>query len=146
MKTEKKTKIVEWYSADRMHNMSKTWLSELNFIKDEQVFLEELLTDYTHKIVRAEILDRAKIVTTALLRTARGNQSLINDLTKQEKELSIMVDGKDEIEKEKQYKEDHIALTKTLSSFFYDYKAVKFEVFELVKRLMKTDKDEHLLN
>ena len=40
MKT--KGKVVEWFSADRMHDMSKNWLSDLNFIKDEQVFLEEL--------------------------------------------------------------------------------------------------------
>ena len=43
MKTNKGT-IVEWYSAERMHEMSKNWLSDLNFIKDEQVFLEELIT------------------------------------------------------------------------------------------------------
>ena len=98
MKT--KGKVVEWFSADRMHDMSKNWLSDLNFIKDEQVFLEELITDYTKKIIDSKNLERAQTATTALYRTKRGNQKLINDLIEHEQQLRLMVDGKDEIDKE----------------------------------------------
>ena len=96
MKT--KGKVVEWFSADRMHDMSKNWLSDLNFIKDEQVFLEELITDYTKKIIDSKNLERAQTATTALYRTKRGNQKLINDLIEHEQQLRLMVDGKDEID------------------------------------------------
>ncbi|WP_281847580.1 hypothetical protein [Olleya namhaensis] len=145
MKTKSNSKIVEWYSAERMHDMSKKWLSELNFIKDEQQFLEELITDYTHQIINDDALSRAQDVTTALLRTTRGTQKLITALEQHENDLSLMVDGKDELEKEKKYKAEHIEFIATISSFFHDYKAVKFEIFNLVKKLMKTDKQERLL-
>ncbi|WGD34264.1 hypothetical protein [Olleya sp. YS] len=145
MKTYKQEKITEWYSADRMHDMSKNWLSDLSFIKDEQLFLEDLITNYTQKIIDSDALDRAQNVATALQRTKRGNQKLLTALKKHENELQIMVDGKDELEKENKYKSDHQEFTKTISSFYFDYKAVKFEIFELVKQLMKTDKQEHLL-
>ncbi|RAJ16408.1 hypothetical protein [Olleya aquimaris] len=145
MKTHKQEKITEWYSADRMHEMSKNWLSDLNFIKDEQLFLEDLITNYTQKIIDSDALDRAQNVATALQRTKRGNQKLLTALKRHENELQIMVDGKDELEKENKYKAEHQEFTKTISSFYFDYKAVKFEIFELVKQLMKTDKEEHLL-
>lgn len=143
MKT--KGKVVEWFSADRMHDMSKNWLSDLNFIKDEQVFLEELITDYTKKIIDSKNLERAQTATTALYRTKRGNQKLINDLIDHEQQLRLMVDGKDEIEKETKYKEEHREFTSTVSAFYNDYKAVKFEIFNLVKAIMKADKNQHLI-
>ncbi|WP_397363041.1 hypothetical protein [Olleya sp. R77988] len=145
MKTENNTNIVEWYSADRMHDMSKNWLSDLNFIKDEQHFLEDLITNYTLKIIDNDALDRAQNVATALQRTKRGNQKLLNTLIRHENELQLMVDGKDELEKENKYKTEHRELRETISDFYFDYKAVKFEIFNLVKSLMKTDKQEHLL-
>ncbi|PKG52674.1 MULTISPECIES: hypothetical protein [Olleya] len=146
MKTQNKNKMVEWYGADRMHEMSKTWLSDLNFIKDEQVFLEELITDYTQLIIDDHVLARAQDAATALLRTKRGSQKLITALVAHENDLELMVDGKNELDKEEQYKADHLAFIKQVSSFFYDYKAVKSEIFNLVKTLMKRDKQDHLLN
>jgi len=144
MKTNKGT-IVEWYSAERMHEMSKNWLSDLNFIKDEQVFLEELITNYTQKILEDESLTRAQTATTALYRTKRGCEKLINQIVQHENDLRLMVDGKDEIEKETQYKEEHREITGVISSFYHDYKAVKFEIFELIKDIIKIDKMAHLI-
>lgn len=144
MKTNKGT-IVEWYSAERMHEMSKNWLSDLNFIKDEQVFLEELITNYTQKILEDESLTRAQTATTALYRTKRGCEKLINQIVQHENDLRLMVDGKDEIEKETQYKEEHREITSVISSFYHDYKAVKFEIFELIKDIIKIDKMAHLI-
>jgi hypothetical protein len=34
-----------------MHNNSKEWLSELNFIKDEHLFLEGLIKSFTLQLV-----------------------------------------------------------------------------------------------
>ncbi|QXP59277.1 hypothetical protein [Olleya sp. HaHaR_3_96] len=146
MATQSEKNMVEWYSAERMHDMSKTWLSDLNFIKDEQIFLEELITDYTQQIIDDDVLTRAQDAATALLRTKRGNQKLMTALIAHEKDLNLMVDGKNELDKEEQYKTDHIAFIKKVSSFFYDYKAVKSEIFNLVTTLMKRDKQDHLLN
>ena len=145
MKTQNKNQVVEWFSAERMHEMSKNWLSDLNFIKVEQIFLEDLITNYTQKIIDANAIDRAQNVSTALQRTKRGSQKIVNALLRHEKDLELMVDGKDELDKEDKYKTEHREFTKTVSSFYYDYKAVKFEIFELIKELMKSDKQEHLL-
>ncbi|WP_289044487.1 hypothetical protein [uncultured Olleya sp.] len=140
MKTQHTT--TQWYSADRMHEMTKTWLSELHFINDEQLFLEDLISDYSQKISNDDIYIKAQNAATALQRTKRGNHKLITDLTTHENQLSIMVDGIDQLDKEQQYKTNHVEFTKTISQFFYDYKAVKFEIFKLVKDLMKTDKQD----
>ncbi len=140
MKTQNINKMVEWYSAERIHEMTKHWLSDLNFIKDEQEFLEELIINYKKSAIEDDIHIRIQKALTALLRTKRGNQLLINEILRHKEDLKLMVDGKDELEKEKNYKTKHKALSVKVSSFFYDYKAVKFEVFSLVKTLMKTEK------
>lgn len=144
MKTNK-GKLVEWFSAERMHEMSKNWLSDLYFIKDEQQFLEDLITNYTQKIIDANDLERAQTATTALYRTKRGNEKLIQDLVKHEQELEVIVNGIDELEEENKYKKAHREFTSVVSAFYYDYKAVKFEIFNLIKDLMKQDKMSHLL-
>lgn len=140
-----KEMIVEWYSAERMHEMSKNWLSDLNFIKNEQFFLEELINNYTQKIIKEESLTRAQTATTALYRTKRGCEKLIHQIIEHENDLRLMVDGKDEINKETQYKKEHREITGVISSFYHDYKAVKFEIFELIKDIMKINKITHLI-
>ena len=61
MKTDE-GKHTEWLSVERTREISKNWLSDLNFIKDEQLFLEELITSHTQKILEEHSLIRTKML------------------------------------------------------------------------------------
>ena len=107
--------------------------------------LLKLITNYTQKIIDNNDLERAQTATTALYRTKRGNEKLINSLIKHEQELEVIVNGIDELEEENKYKKEHREFTSKISAFYHDYKAVKFEIFSLIKDLMKTDKMKNLI-
>ena len=41
--TQTQVRYVEWLSPEEMHKASQSWLSELQFIKDEHLFFEDLI-------------------------------------------------------------------------------------------------------
>jgi hypothetical protein len=43
----KSYKYVEWISPVEMHQATLDWLSELNFVRDEQKFLNNLVKSHT---------------------------------------------------------------------------------------------------
>lgn len=91
MKTDE-GKHTEWLSVERMREISKNWLSDLNFIKDEQLFLEELITSHTQKILEEHSLIRTQNATTALYRTKRGSEKLITQIVQHEFDLKLMIE------------------------------------------------------
>ena len=48
--SNKVTKYIKWLDPEEMHEASKNWNSELSFIGDEQLFLEELVNTYTSQL------------------------------------------------------------------------------------------------
>ena len=51
MKTKKRNyRYLEWKSPEEMHQTSLEWISELKFVKDEQLFLNDLVKSYTLQI------------------------------------------------------------------------------------------------
>ncbi|MCX2839754.1 hypothetical protein OQ279_16535 [Salinimicrobium sp. MT39] len=60
---EKKThnyRYIEWKTPDEMHFSSLQWKSELNFIKDEHRFFEDMLKEYTLPILESQLFSRVK--------------------------------------------------------------------------------------
>lgn len=53
------------------------WISQLEFIKDEQRFLNELITNYTIPLISAKAYDTSKLT--------------IGNLLKEQKELDVLI-------------------------------------------------------
>ena len=68
--TKTHEKYIEWFNAEEMHEASKKWTLELNFIRDEQRFFEDLIKSYT-----LDLLDSGKFSKT---------KEIILDLNKQQ--------------------------------------------------------------
>jgi hypothetical protein len=136
----------EWLSAEDMHKASKQWLTELRFVKDEHLFFQDLITSYTLQIINFENFSDTKEIVDALNRSQKLNNELIKDVLLHENELKIMVDGTDDLKKEKSYKKRHRQLLKNVSEYLYDYKKVKTQLFSILKDVMKKEKLQHLLD
>jgi hypothetical protein len=146
MKTSKTSpKYFEWLSADVMHEESKKWLSELRFIKDEEHFFEDLVKLFTLKLIDYKNYANTKALINSLKNLRNKNQELINTVIKHEKELQILLDGKDQLKEEADYKDKHRALLISVKHFFKDYRKLKREVFQIVKDIMKIEKRKKIL-
>jgi hypothetical protein len=139
-------KYVEWLSAEELHEASKEWLSELNFIKDEHLFFEELVTQFTSQLIAFGNFSDSKEIVDAINRSQKQNNTLIEAVKIHENELKIMVDGIDQLEEEKAYTKEHSDLIIAITKFLKEYKSLKTQLFDIIKNIKKEDKNRHLLD
>ena len=136
--------IMEWYSAEELHKASQDWLVELEFIKDEQLFLEDLLTSNSVKLIDTiGFIDDMKIID-ALKLSQKRNDSIIKTVKKHDKNLKILLDGIDQLEEEKLYKKEHRNLMNLINEHLKDYKILKTQLFAILKKVFKKEKQKRL--
>ncbi|GAA4241332.1 MULTISPECIES: hypothetical protein [Winogradskyella] len=144
--TQTHLRYVEWLNAEEMHKASKEWLSELNFIKDEHLFFEDLVTQFTSQLIALGNFSSSKEIIDAINRSQKQNNTLIEAVRIHENKLQIMVDGIDELEEEKAYIKEHRDLIIAISEFLNEYKSLKTQLFNIIKIIKKEDKSRHLLD
>ena len=67
MKIKENThRYIEWIDSEEMHRTTLLWLSELRFMKDEQLFLNNLIKHYTVQLVDSKIFGKSKVIVIAL--------------------------------------------------------------------------------
>jgi hypothetical protein len=141
-----KPKYVEWLNAEEMHQASRAWVSELEFIKDEQHFFEDLIKSYTLQLIDSDNFSKSKTIVETLNKLQKKNKVLLKAVKNHENKLEIMVDGIDEPEKEKEYKNIHRELIIKINNYFKAYKVLKTNLFEIVKEAIKKQKQKLLLD
>ena len=139
MKVVKSTpKYVEWLNAELMHEESSKWLSELRFIKDEEHFFEDLIKLFTLQLIDSKNFSKSK-ETVELLKSLRvKNIELINSIVIHERELKIMVDGKDQLKEEDAYKVKHRELLIAVKRYFKEYRKLKSQLFIIPFTVLKS--------
>lgn len=141
----KSPKYVEWLSAELMHEESSRWLSELCFIKDEELFFEDLIKLFTFQLIRSESSSSVKEIIESVKKFRKKNINLIHVVLAHEKQLKIMVDGKDQLKEEDAYKEKHRALLIDVKKYFKEYRILKRKLFKAIKEIKKKEKQKRLL-
>ncbi|MFX0557920.1 hypothetical protein ACOCEA_14060 [Maribacter sp. CXY002] len=136
---------VEWLSAEEMHATSKLWLSELSFIIDEQLFLNDLVKSYSLQLAEPEIFDQSKKIISQIQKTEKEVGILIKKVKAHENELEIMVDQVDELKMEKAYIETHKELLNAMNTYTKEYRKAKKKLFIFISTIMKKEKQNRLL-
>ena len=139
-------KYIESKSPVELHVESLNWISELKFIKDEQHFLDELLKSYTFQLIEKQDFSKNKDIISHLSKLRKDGEELLKKIINHENELLILVDGIDQIKEEKHYRFLHSTHIMEVTNYFNEYKDAKRDIFEVVKRIMKHEKQKRLLN
>lgn len=138
-------KYIEWLNAELMHEESTRWLSELRFIKDEDHFFEDLIKLFTLQLIDSKNFTKSKELVSQIKRLRIKNAELINAIIIHEKELKIMVDGKNQLKEEALYKEKHRDILIAVKKYFKAYRNLKSQIFKTIKGVMKIEKQKLLL-
>lgn len=147
MKTkEKKYTYIEWKSPEDMHYTSLQWLSELNFIKDEQRFLNDLIRSYTLQITNMGIFEESRKLIMAISNNELKIEKLLKKVQVHENQLSIMIDEIDQPKMEKAYTETHRDLITEIDTCCAEYRKLKGSLFAMISKVMKKEKQKRLLN
>lgn len=144
-KKQVKVKYQAWLSTEIMHNDSLRWLSELRFIKDEQLFFNDLIKSYTLQLIDSKHFAESKEIIPQISVFPKDTNMLINKVVEHEKGLKIMVDGLDQLEEENAYKDEHAKFIITINEFLEKYRTLKTELFLLIKGIIKEGKQKLLL-
>ena len=143
---ERKINYVEWLSPEEMHDMSIQWFSELMFIKDEQLFLNNLIKSYTIQLTDKGVFEKSKELVALLLKAEKEVVGLLKKVQQHSNQLEIMVDDVDQLKMEKAYKATHNDLLLEVNEYGNTYRNIKERLFKLVSKIMKLDKQKRLLN
>ncbi|AXP82283.1 hypothetical protein CJ739_3221 [Mariniflexile rhizosphaerae] len=145
MNTHLKTKHVEWLNAEEMHKHTQDWLSELEFVKDEHIFFEDLVKTHTLQIIDTKKFSKYQEIIETIKHFEKRNNSLIKAIKVHGNALKIMVDDVNQPKEEKVYKKEHENLIIQVSEFLKDYQSLKSQLFTEVKNILKKEKQQRLL-
>lgn len=143
--TKTNEKYIEWLNAEEMHEASKKWTLELNFVKDEQRFFEDLIKSYTLDLLDSGKFSKTKEIILELNKQQTAITELLKYIQTHENKLEVMIDGIDELKKENQYKKTHSQLFTNVNSYLEEYKMMKTQLFDIIKEILKKDKQKRLL-
>ena len=139
-------KFVNQLNAEDMHLTSQEWLSELKFMKDEHLFFEDLVTEFTPQLIAFNHFSNNKEIMNAIYKSQKRNDELIEEVKEHENGLQIMVDGIDQPQEEKAYRTEHKRLILTIKEVLKEYNTLKKQLFNIINSIKKENKTRHLLN
>ncbi|MDL5512078.1 hypothetical protein QSE00_09660 [Arenibacter sp. M-2] len=141
-----KNKMIEWLDPNEMHEASLKWMSELKFIRDEQLFLNDLVKSYTSQLTDSAVFKESKEIIGAITSAEKEVIALMKKVQAHENQLEIMLDQIDQLKMEQAYTETHWELNSEMAKYSNQYRELKSRLFKLVTKVMKKDKGNRLLN
>jgi hypothetical protein len=135
----------EWFSAQKMHEDSKAWFSELSFIKDEQRFLNSLLLSFATKPLDSGAFGRINDFKNAITKNRRRLNIIYKQVQKHMNQVDILVDGVNQIEMEKAFVKTHKTLHLRMNNYILDYRTIKERGFANLASILKTGKQKKAL-
>jgi len=144
--THTNIKYIEWLSAQTMHNNTIDWLSDLEFMKNEQLFFDDLIKSFTLQLIDSKHFKESKVITDTLSKLQKKTNLLVKYVKNHRNDLKIMVDGIDQLKEEADYKNEHRRLIVEINDFVKEYRVLKTSLFGLIKTIKKEEKQKRLID
>ena len=138
-------RYIEWKTPDEMHFSSLQWKSELNFIKDEHRFFEDMLKEYTMPIIESHLFSRIKELIEQLSLSQKELKILEKRVNQHINRLRRLLEDVDEPKEGRVYRQEHKSILNDVVHYSRQYKRLKKEIFESVGKAMKQQKQKRLL-
>jgi len=128
-----------------LHDQSVQWINEVQFMTDEQVFLEHLLSSHFLELSSSKLYETTK----RLIRKLKEVETLGNDLMDKiqlhNKHVGTIIEN---FNKEYQVNVDreHQSIKKDLDSYLLKFRYIKKKIFGIIKSIMKEHKQKRLIN
>lgn len=138
-------RYIEWKTPDEMHFSSLQWKSELNFIKDEHRFFEDMLKEYTMPIIESQLFEVVRELIQQLDHSREKLSSLEQKVNDHSNRLQKLLEDIDEPREGRVYRDEHKQLLNEVMHFSRQYKRLKKDIFTAVTKALKQQKQKRLL-
>ncbi|SNR32675.1 hypothetical protein [Lutibacter flavus] len=130
-------------SIEELHNDSKIWLSEIEFINYEIKFLEHLLSTNYIDYLDSGLHDRIEEFSKEIFNDKNIGTTLKDLIFEHENVLSDLIES-DCVISNKNYAATHDNLALEINKFISKYKYLKMQIFEIVENVMQKKQQKKL--
>ena len=131
-------------SIEQLKSETYEWISEIEFIKIEQDFLNELLTDHIIGLCKTDNFNKAKLLLNGIAHESKLGDELICSIKDHKMNLALLLENI-YLKKENDFRETHQLLLNEVKNYMQNFKYIKQQVFDLVLFIMKMSKNKKLL-
>lgn len=143
-----KTKIKkDWYgrlkSVEELHNDSRLWMSEIDFINDEIRFLDHLLSSNYIDFLDHSLQEKIFVLVKKMSDEKKVGNTLKELIKHHERILVDLIETKS-VTSNKNYLETHKKFEREIDIYFKKYKKIKKQIFEIVENVMRKKEQKKL--
>lgn len=132
-------------SIDHLLAKTKKWTSEIEFIKVEQEFLKEILTEHILSLCETHNFQTAKLLLNGIGHEQKLGDELLVNIREHAINLSLLIENI-YLKREDNFRQHHEDLKVEVKNYIENFKYLKKQVFELVLLIMKIEKQHRLLS
>lgn len=126
-------------SIHYLHCKTQVWISEIEFIRVEQDFLEELLTDHIISLCDLENFKKGKLLLKGIRHEIQFGENLIASIKEHKVNLALLLENI-YLKREKLFRENHNLLNSEVKKYIENFRCIKEQVFDLILQIMKNKK------
>jgi len=128
-----------------LHDQSVQWINEIQFMNDEQVFLEHLLSSHFLELSSSKLYETTKRLIRKLKEVEVLGNDLMDKIQLHNKHVGTIIEN---FNKEYQVNVDreHQSIKKDLDSYLLKFRYIKKKIFGIIKSIMKEHKQKLLIN
>lgn len=128
-----------------LHAKTNKWISEIEFIKIEQDFLKEMLSEHIISLCEMENFKTAKLFLNGVEHEEKLGAKLLSDIQDHKMNLALLMENI-YLKKEDDFRKKHEEIKIEVFNYIQNFKYIKEQVFKLVLHIMKKEKAQKLLS
>ena len=128
-----------------LHDISLKWITELDFIADEQAFLENLLSSHFLELSSSDHFEATRKLIKKLKEVEKSGNDLIDTIELHNKHMATMIESK-QFEYDRKLEEEHEKIQMEFDNYLVKFKYVKKKIFNIIKQIMLDHKQKLLIN
>lgn len=128
-----------------LHESSVSWINELEFMNDEQKFLEHLLSTHFLDLSAEKLYETTRKLIRKLKEVENFGVELTKEIQFHNKKIAEVLEGDENI-REKDLINGHNMIQKDFESYVLKFRYVKKKIFGIIKEIMINHKQKLLIN
>ena len=128
-----------------LHDDSLKWITELDFIADEQAFLENLLSSHFLELSSSDHYEATRKLIKKLKEVEKSGRELIDTIELHNKHMATMIESK-QLEYDENLEAEHERIQLDFDNYLVKFKFVKKKIFNMIKQIMLDHKQKLLIN
>ena len=115
------------------------WVAEIEFIKIEQDFLKDLISEHILQICSASNFSKVKLYLNGIIHEKDMGEELVDEIKAHQINLSLLLENM-YLKREDDFRKNHELLKSDVKNYIQNFKYLKEQLFEIILEIMKTEK------